>query len=532
VMQINAGLERLDRGTFQGEQSHPDGRVGIVRNTDTQVAIIWCITALATVSVVSGLKAGIRRISQVCFALGMFLMLTVFFLGHTEFILNLIVQSFGYYLWFLPRISFHTDAFELTGQVPTGCMDVVKNVLDEAGNIVGTFTEAGDNCGGTGWMDEWTIFYWGWWISWGPFVGMFMAKISRGRTLGQFILGTLILPSCYSFIWLGIFGAEGIFMDRQAKIEGLDCGDWTMSADNLHTVFGHFDNPESTTVRLWCLSTEDVFFDQISSYGGQGFGDFLSIVSIIALVLYFVTSSDSGSLVIDIIAANGIAEPPVVQKVFWAFSEGAAATALLVAGGKDSLQALQTASIVCGLPYTFILFWITQALLIAVKEEAGDLDPERKSLRSFMFSLDFANKGAFSSFSDVLVAIFAPFLPLASTQAKLSAKTGYDKPTLVGGILMWVATLMFIVLSVQDEAFMMVSASIYVLFAAWMGWVRRCMRVACGCDRGNYFTDILSCMCFYFLALPQMETEMDTVTATTSTDGTIVFNDVLVQKAV
>ena len=525
VAQINAGLERLDKGTFKGEQSHPDGRVGIARNTDTQVAIIWIITALATVSVVSGLKYGIRRISQVCFSLGMFLMLTVFFLGNTEYILNLIVQTFGYYLWYLPRISFHTDAFELTGQVPVGCTDTVHNILGADGeSIIGTYTEAGDHCGGSGWMDSWTIFYWGWWISWGPFVGMFMAKISRGRTLGQFILGTLILPSAYSFIWLGIFGAEGIFMDRQAAVEGLNCGD---PAD----IFGHFNNPDSNSVRLWCLSTEDVFFDQITSYGGQGFGDFLSIISIVTLVLYFITSSDSGSLVIDIIAANGIGEPPVVQKIFWAFSEGAAATALLVAGGSDALRALQTASIVCGLPYTFVLFWITQSLLLAVKEEAGDLDPERKSLRSFLFSFDFKNQGMFSSLGDILVATFAPFLTMASAQGKVMAKQGYDMITLVGAGLMWVATLMFIILKVQDDGFMMVSASMYVLLCCWMGWIRRSMRVAVGCDRGNYFTDVLSCLCFYFLALPQMDAEMDTVTASVASDGSVVYNDVTVEKA-
>merc|ERR1740123_1562540 len=132
---------------------------------------------MATTSVVSGVNRGIVNLSRVNFALGMFLSLSVLFLGETYFILDAIVQTFGYYIWYITKIAFQTDAFERLG--PKG--------LGNGG--------APDGLGGSdSWLTGWTLFYWGWWISWGPFVGIFFAKISKGRTLRQFIIGTLLIP--------------------------------------------------------------------------------------------------------------------------------------------------------------------------------------------------------------------------------------------------------------------------------------------------------------------------------------------------
>ena len=142
VMQLNAGVHRL--------------RDSIEISTLNQIIIIWCVTACATVSVISGLKMGIRRLSEICFALGVFIMLLVFFLDDPGHSLNLVVQSTGHYLQNVIQLGFHTDAFAQVGNAPDG---------KEAQN----------------WMNEWTIFYWGWWIAWSPFVGMFIAKISRGE---------------------------------------------------------------------------------------------------------------------------------------------------------------------------------------------------------------------------------------------------------------------------------------------------------------------------------------------------------------
>ena len=125
-------------------------------NTDNQIITIWCITALATASVISGLKLGIRRLSELCFTVGMFILMVVLFYDNTWYILNLYVQSIGYYLQWILQLGFHTDAFAQLGNAP-------------------------DKKEKSDWIDAWTIFYWGWWIAWSPFVGMFIAKISRGK---------------------------------------------------------------------------------------------------------------------------------------------------------------------------------------------------------------------------------------------------------------------------------------------------------------------------------------------------------------
>ena len=244
------------------------------------------------------------------------------------------------------------------------------------------------------WMDAWTMFYWGWWISWSPFVGMFIAKISRGRTIRQFINGTLTAPVLYSIMWMVIFGGVGIKQERLASNDGLCCApnfvnvskattfidgrNWNDQAlkvgeigdlcvgetcnkcalsavtrmeklsytysdfignySNLGKDFGSTSEDRSLS-KLSCHDTEQMWFDVMRSYGQ--IGTFLCIFSLFAIVLYFVTSSDSGSLVIDCLTSNGDPDPPKIQRVFWAVMEGATATALLIAGGPDGLQALQ-----------------------------------------------------------------------------------------------------------------------------------------------------------------------------------------------
>ena len=164
----------------------------------TQIIVIWGITAIATVSVVTGIKMGIRRLSEVCFALGMFIILVVFFYDDTWYLLNVFVQSMGYYIQWFVQLGFHTDAFAQLGIAPDG-------------------KEA------TQWMNDWTILYWGWWIAWCPFVGMFIAKISKGRTIGEFIHNTLTVPVIYVFFWFAVSGGAGIRMERNAALAGITC---------------------------------------------------------------------------------------------------------------------------------------------------------------------------------------------------------------------------------------------------------------------------------------------------------------------
>ena len=361
---------------------------------------------------------GIRRLSETCFGFGMFLMMVALFMDKTFYILNLLVQSLGYYLQYIVQLGWHTDAFEQLGPSPH--------------SELGRFSPEGpenDPDGPDTWMDSWTMFYWGWWISWSPFVGMFIAKISRGRTIRQFINGTLTAPVLYSILWMVIFGGAGIRHEREATNMGFCCpadgeswflpaneslllieerqfeetpidaagsywlcedglcgtcaksvlnlmqkneetySDFYSSYVNLGADFGS-TSPDRSLSKLSCHATEQMWFDVMRSYGG--IGSFMAIFSLFGIILYFVTSSDSGSLVIDCLSSNGDPDPPAIQRVFWAMMEGATATALLVAGGKKGLDALQTAGIVSGLPYTFIICILCVSLWRAVKVAAGN----------------------------------------------------------------------------------------------------------------------------------------------------------------
>merc|ERR1719159_1002288 len=146
------------------------------------------------------------------------------------------------------------------------------------------------------------------------------------------------------------------------------------------------------TVRLYNLATENVLFEHLQAYGGQNWSTFMSVIVLICIVLYFVTSSDSASFVVDIMAANGMEEPPLVQKIFWAFTEGAAAAALLASAADDNpkaaLNAVKALPIILGLPFTFLLFWMCQSLLIVCKEEAKELAIDRRHFQAFLFNLE------------------------------------------------------------------------------------------------------------------------------------------------
>ena len=186
VMQLNAGVHRLN-DSFE-------------ISTTNQIIIIWCVTACATASVVIGLKVGIRRLSEICLTLGLFIMLMVFFLDDPWHSLNVLVQSTNYYQYLqtVTRLVFPTGAFTQLENAPAG---------KQAPN----------------WMDDWNIFYFCWWIAWSPFVGMFIANISRGRTIRQFINATLTAPVGFSILWLSIFGGVGLRMERNAELANITC---------------------------------------------------------------------------------------------------------------------------------------------------------------------------------------------------------------------------------------------------------------------------------------------------------------------
>ena len=287
VTQVNAGLNYL---------------FGVAINPKMQVLLIAAITLMATVSVITGVNRGIRRLSELNMILAIFLVLFVLLFGSTAALLGAFVQNIGNYLGSFVSLTFNVYAYEPNE-----------------------------------WIGDWTLFYWGWWISWSPFVGMFIARISRGRTIREFILGVLFIPAGFTFLWLSIFGNSALFIEL----------------DEL--------GGEITSAVLSDMPTAlYVFLERLP------FAPVICLLATLLIVTFFVTSSDSGSLVIDIITSGGNNNPPVWQRIFWAISEGVVASVLLLAGG---LGALQTAAISSALPFSLVMIFICVGLYQALQVE-------------------------------------------------------------------------------------------------------------------------------------------------------------------
>ncbi|GAA4533228.1 BCCT family transporter [Amycolatopsis samaneae] len=277
VTQIAAGLDFLDIVQDPGNW--------------TKILLIGGITTMAVISVVSGVKKGIKWLSNINLSLAVVLLLFVLVAGPTVFVFREFVQSVGLYFQQLVRLSFDTTALQ------------------------------GEQ--GTTWQGSWATFYWGWWISWSPFVGVFIARISRGRTVRQFVAGVLAVPATVTFLWFTVFGGTALW--RQLFGEGGLVGE-DGSVDTEGALFGLLDKLPG--------------------------GPLVVGAAILLIVLFFVTSSDSGSLVVDMLASGGNPEPPTWSRVLWASLEGIAAIALLLAGG---LGALQTTAIVIALPFSVVM---------------------------------------------------------------------------------------------------------------------------------------------------------------------------------
>ncbi|MEM1280388.1 MAG: BCCT family transporter, partial [Cyanobacteria bacterium P01_H01_bin.152] len=288
VQQVNAGFNFL---------------FGLQISTPVQVGLIAIITGFATASVVSGLGNGVRRLSELNMILAALLMGFVLLVGPTLFILNSFVETVGYYAASLPTLSFWTETFS-----------------------------------GTSWQNSWTVFYWGWWVSWSPFVGIFIARVSKGRTVREFILGVLLLPSMLTFLWMSVFGGTALNFELSEATAGL-----------ISTAVG-----ENVATALF------VMLQQLPLTG------ITSFVGIVLVVVFFVTSSDSGSLVVDSLTSGGKLESPVPQRVFWAVMEGVVAAVLLLGGG---LSALQTASIATGFPFAIVLLVMCYSIYKGLRYE-------------------------------------------------------------------------------------------------------------------------------------------------------------------
>ncbi len=304
VKQVGAGLAYL-------------GVVGEA-TTGLLVVLIIIITAMATTSVVTGLDKGIKFLSNLNMGIAGGLMLLVLVLGPTVFLLGDFVSSVGSYVSNFFTLSFRTLSFQ------------------------------GDD--GTSWLSGWTTFYWGWWMSWAPFVGVFIARISRGRTVREFVTGVLLVPTIVTFLWFAVFGGSAI----HREIFGA----------------GGLVGPDGA------VDTDSALFQLL---GGLPLSGLLSVVAIVLVVVFFVTSSDSGSFVVDMLASGGDPEPPTWSRVLWAVLEGAVAIALLLSGG-GGLTALQTAAILLALPFSVVMIAMVVATTKALLQEHGRMERAERRL--------------------------------------------------------------------------------------------------------------------------------------------------------
>lgn len=348
--QINSGLSYL----FGLEESIP-----------VQIYLMIGIIAVAIVSVATGLDKGIRRLSELNMILAIALLLFILILGPTVFLLAAYVQNTGAYLSDIVRNTFNLFAYNKTD-----------------------------------WIGGWTIFYWGWWLAWAPFVGLFIARISRGRTIREFVIGVLVIPTAFTLFWMTVFGNSAIDLI------------YTQGVDKLGDMV-------STNAPV-------ALFVFLENFPFQGF---LSFIATLMVIVFFVTSCDSGAMVVDMLCSHGRNDTPVWQRIYWAVGVGVVSAILLTAGG---LNALQTMTIATALPFSIILLISMVGLVKALRIEnhkkaslAMNLHPHPTTTDSgweqrLSSIIQFPNKTAVKKFIDTTVrpAMDKVSLELANNQVE------------------------------------------------------------------------------------------------------------------
>ena len=268
-----------------------------------QIIIMVAIVGLAVISVATGLDKGIKILSETNMVLAVILLLLIFVLGPTVFLLQAYLQNIGDYIADIVHNTFNLFAYKKTD-----------------------------------WIGGWTIFYWGWWLAWAPFVGLFIARISRGRTIREFIIGVMLIPTVFTLFWMTIFGNSAIDLVHNQGV--VELGEM-VSKDSSVALFVFLENFPLSTV--------------------------LSFFSVLMIVIFFVTSCDSGAMVVDMLCSHGSNNTPLWQRVYWAVGIGIVAAILLLAGG---LNALQTMTIASALPFAIVLLLAIVGLIKALRVEA------------------------------------------------------------------------------------------------------------------------------------------------------------------
>lgn len=291
TLQINGGFNYL---------------MGTGVNTGTQLTIIAVVTVLYLISATTGIDKGIKILSNTNLVIAAILLIFVLFAGPTAFIFDVFTNTIGSYIQNLVQMSLRLSPFRQ----------------------------------GT-WIKSWTLFYWSFWIAWAPFVGMFIARISRGRTIKQFILGVLVVPTLFDFLWFSVFGGTAL---------------------NLELFHG------ANIAQTALTDITSGFFNTIQHLP---LGNILAVVATVLIIIFFVTSADSATFVLGMLSSKGVQNPPNKTKIIWGILQSSIAAVLLLSGG---LTGLQSASIIAGVPFAIIMVLMCYSLYISLTEE---LKPEK-----------------------------------------------------------------------------------------------------------------------------------------------------------
>ncbi|KRF05477.1 glycine/betaine ABC transporter permease [Paenibacillus sp. Soil766] len=290
ALQINGGLNHM---------------FGISINPMIQVVIIAVVTVLFLISATTGLDKGIRILSNTNLLIAVLLMAFVFVVGPTSFILDLFTSTLGGYLQNLVYMSLRMTPF----------------------------TQGS-------WVGVWTLFYWAWWIAWGPFVGTFIARVSKGRTIKEFVLGVLLVPSLFSFIWFSVFGGTGLHIE----------------------LFDHY--PIAAAAEKDVTSALFLTLEQLP------LGHIIAFIATLLIITFFITSADSATFVLGMLSTKGNPNPTNKVKIVWGVLQSSIAIVLLISGG---LSGLQTASIVAAVPFAIVIIGMCASLMIALRQDEKTL---------------------------------------------------------------------------------------------------------------------------------------------------------------
>ena len=543
ALQINAGLNFV----------FPNSNIGT--STVSQTIIVWALTAGSAACALCNL--GVRKVCELCLAVAVLLTFTVLFSDDTPFLLTLFCQTTGNYLHYLVKIGFNGDVME------------EMNITSAQGSDRGREYKDGAGDGPAGWLQLWTLYYWGLWISWTPFVGMFIAKISKGRTVREVISGALVAPITFCFLWVATFGGAALRSERyaatlvsnqtpfccpaepgllnweaatlaganwrtelvkgvQGKYSGYNqveaCTEKFIALWDEHwkektevglefTNFGNFYNTSKnrykislirsddklysvngnrTAARLSCIPSGDLWYSLMYTY--DNLGNMLSIASLVAIILFIVTSSSSGALMVDLTAANGDKHPPRVQRIFWCCLMGGVASAALAAKGEAALTAMQTASILAALPFYLFLSVLCVSLWRGLEMECGDVNP---------YGTDFA-VGIIDPISTWQPTLWCSFIKnlflTPATMYRVSAKVGVSKKaagvSCLLAYLFWGCWIFLLLLDTQIRGWGAVGWVCYLAHGYIVSTARRAVR-----DRyqihGSTAEDLLAAVLLY-----------------------------------